>query len=540
MRLFCALLVAAATSTLAWSVSAPSMRAEEKATPAVDDAAALGQRIDLYIERRLAEEKVEPAPQADDAMFMRRVYLDLVGKIPAVADLHEFLGDTAPDKRRKLVDKLLDSPSYIANWSNIWRTVMMPEGDSDLQVRFLMPTFEAWLRQKLTDNTRYDDMVREILTVPIDARTAMNPYQPQGGLTPVTFYQSKQLKPENIAAATSRMFLGVRIECAQCHDHPMDVWKQEQFWSYAVFFAGLERQQTGAAGVLNSIRELFDKRELMIPGKNVTVGAAYLDGTRPEEKYRTSPRLTLADWMTSKDNPYFAKTAANRLWGHFFGHGIVDPVDDFTADNPPSHPELLDELSRDFAAHNFDVKYLIRAITSSRTYQLSSRQTHPSQENLRLFGRMSLKGLTPEQIFDSVAQATGFYEVNQNRNPFAMEDNSARGEFLQMFGNSHDTRTERQTTILQALAMMNGQFVTDATSVDKSATLGAIAEFPLLSTSERIEALYLAALSRKPRSDELPRLVKYVESGGPAKDPKRALGDVFWAVLNSSEFLLNH
>jgi hypothetical protein len=292
--------------------------------------------------------------------------------------------------------------------------------------------------------------------------------------------------------------------------------------------------------VLNSIRELFDKRELMVPGKNVTVSAAYLDGTKPEAKYRSSPRLTLADWMTSKDNPYFAKTAANRLWGHFFGVGIVDPVDDFTADNPPSHPELLDELARDFAAHDFDLKYLIRAITASRTYQLSSRQSHPSQENSRLFARMSLKGLTPEQIFDSIAQATGFYELNANRNPFAMEDNSARGEFLQMFGNTHDAKTERQTTILQALAMMNGQFVTDATSIDKSATLGAIAEFPLLSTPERIEALYLAALSRKPTSDELPRLVNYVDSGGPEKDPKRALGDVFWAVLNSSEFLLNH
>lgn len=540
MRVFCVLLVAAATSAWAWSISAPSTRAEDKPAIAPDDATALAQRIDLYIEQRWAAEKIEPALPADDAMFMRRVSLDLVGKIPTVADLHEFLGDAAPDKRRKLVDKLLDSPGYIANWSNIWRTVMMPEGDSDLQVRFLMPTFEAWLRQKLTDNTRYDDMVREILTVPIDARTAMNPYQPQGGLTPVTFYQSKQLKPENIAAATSRMFLGVRIECAQCHDHPMDVWKQEQFWSYAVFFAGLERQQSGAAGVLNSIRELFDKRELMVPGKNVTVGAAYLDGTKPEEKYRSSPRLTLADWMTSKGNPYFAKTAVNRLWGHFFGVGIVDPVDDFTADNPPSHPELLDELARDFAAHDFDIKHLIRAITSSRTYQLSSRQTHPSQENARLFARMSLKGLTPEQIFDSIAQATGFYEVNTNRNAFQMEDNSARGEFIQMFGNSHDSRTERQTTILQALAMMNGQFVTDATSLDKSATLGAIAEFPLLSTSERIEALYLAALSRKPRTEELPRLVKYVDSGGPEKDPKRALGDVFWAVLNSSEFLLNH
>lgn len=528
-----------ATAVLQLAVAVPS-RAEEQPAANDDGVARLAAEIDALIARRWAAEKAVPAPATEDAAFMRRVYLDIAGKIPAVADLHEFLSDTAPDKRRKLVDRLLESPAYIMNFSNVWRSVMMPEAEADLQVRFLIPAFEAWLRKRLTDNASYDSLVREILTVTVDPRNAANPFQGQGDVTPISFYQAKQLKPENLAAGTARIFLGVRIECAQCHDHPFDDWKREQFWGYAAFFAGMERDAgSQQQGVLNSIRELFDRRELVIPGTGKLVKAAYLDGSEPKLKFRESARGTLADWMASGDNPYFAKAAANRMWGHFFGVGIVNPVDDFTADNPPSHPELLDLLAREFAAHKFDVKFLIRAITASRTYQLSSQQTDASQENPRLFARMSLKGLTPEQLFDSIAQATGFYEPYTNRDPFSMQNNSPRAEFVQAFDNSRDAVIEQQTTILQALAMMNGQFVADATSLEKSATLAAVAEFPQMTTAERLESLYLAVLSRTPRPDEREKLVKYVDEGGAAKDAKKALSDVFWALLNSSEFLLN-
>jgi hypothetical protein len=426
------------------------------------------------------------------------------------------------------------------NFSNVWRSIMIPEADSDLQVRFLVPGFEAWLRRRLSENTSFDALAREILTVTVDPRNALNPFATQGDVSPVSFYQAKQLKPENLAAGTARIFLGVRIECAQCHDHPFDAWKREQFWGYAAFFAGMERDAgSEQQGMLNSIREMFDRRELVIPGTGKLVKATYLDGAQPKLNFRESARRTLADWMVSSENPYFAKTGANRLWGHFFGIGIVNPIDDFTADNPPSHPELLDLLGREFASHQFDVKFMIRAITATRTYQLSSRQTHPSQENARLFARMPLKGITAAQLFDSIAQATGYYEPFVNRDPFAMVNNTPRAEFIQMFDNVRDSVTEQQTTILQALAMMNGQFVADATSLEKSSTLAAIIEFPQMTTSERIEALYLASLSRPPRPDEKERLVKYVDEGGAAHDSKKALGDVFWALLNSSEFLLN-
>jgi hypothetical protein len=228
------------------------------------------------------------------------------------------------------------------------------------------------------------------------------------------------------------------------------------------------------------------------------------------------------------------------MWEHFFGIGLVDPVDDFTGENLPSHPELLAELARQFIAHDYDLKYLIRVLTATKAYQLTSAVSHNTQQNPRLFARMAVKALTPEQLFDSLAQATGYYELNRAQvfDPFAA--NSVRSEFLEAFANSTDSRTEQQTTILQALALMNGQFIADATSLEKSTTLAAVADFPLMTTPERVEALYLATLVRPPRPAELERMVQYVEAGGPAKDSKRALGDLLWALLNSSEFLLNH
>ena len=335
------------------------------------------------------------------------------------------------------------------------------------------------------------------------------------------------------------MFLGIRIECAQCHNHPYDSWKQEQFWGYAAFFAGIERT-TRNEEAIGQVREVFDRRELTIPDHETVVQATYLDGTQPQWKSRISSRKTLADWMTAKQNPYFAKAVVNRLWGHFFGVGIVDPIDDFGGTNKPSHPELLDELAADFAAHDFDLKYLIRGITASQTYQRTSRKTHDSQNEPQQFARMAVQGLTGEQLFDSIAVAVGHLESFQQQQPFQFNQNGARGEFLELFAPDNNSPTERQTSILQALALMNGQFTSAATNVDQSSTLTAVVEFPWMKTPDRINALYLSALTRKPRPDELERLTKYVDSGGPSTNQKQALADVFWALLNSSEFLFNH
>ena len=505
-----------------------------------DEVVELATEIDGLIRRRLAAENVTAAPAADDAEFLRRVFLDLGGRIPPSTRVRRFLADRDPDKRRKVVDELLDSSLYVVHFSNVWRKALLPETQADPQTRVLVPAFEAWLRQKLTDDTSYSEMVREIVTVPLAA--SRNPREIPGQAdrpSPLAFYQAKQIKPENMAASTARTFLGIRIECAQCHDHPFDNWKQNDFWSFAAFFAGMERQ--GRGGFLAAIREVADRRKLKIPGTETSVGPVFLDGSRPLPTQTRGARQLLADWMITVENSYFAKAAVNRLWSQMFGIGLVDPPDDFTADNPPSHPKLLDLLASEFASHNFDVRHILRSIVASDAYQRTSRQTDPSQQKPRLFSRMAVKGLSPEQIFDSLAQATGYVPVAVDRTstgPGALD--SVRSEFVDLFGDDSSRPTQQRTTILQALALMNGGLVSEATSLDRSRTLTAVVEFPALGTGDRVEALFLAALGRRPGAKRLAALVAYVDAGGVTKDPAAALADVFWALLNSSEFLLNH
>lgn len=503
-----------------------------------DDVDRLAATIDYRISERWSAEHVVAAPPADDAEFLRRVHLDLAGKIPSVADVRAFLEDTSPNKRRAAVDHLLESSGYVVHFTNQWRSMLMPEAATEFETRFMVPSFEAWLRQELTANTSYDELVRKLLTAPLGPNAQANLYNTAGQATPLAYFQAKQLKPENLAASTARMFLGMRIECAQCHDHPFDSWKREDFWSYAAFFVGLERQ--GGGGILATIRELLNVREVTIPDDGRVVQAAFLDGKAPTWKSGATSRDTLAEWITARDNPFFARAMANRVWAMLFGTGLVTPLDDFSANNPPSHPELLDELGRALVEHNYDLKFLLRSIVASRTYQLSSMRTDPSQDDPRKFARAALRGLTPEQLFASLDQATGGFEPYATQNPFAFGAGTPRAEVLETFANDSDIPTERQTSILQSLLLMNGQYVADGTSIDRGGLLSAVADFPMFTTADKVETLFLASVNRKPRADELERLVKFVDTGGPAKDSRRALGDVLWALVNSSEFLFNH
>ncbi len=515
------LLFVAGTRTAADDVPAKPDKADRSG-----DVIALAGKIDAYVQGVWAQGNVQPAPLADDAEYLRRVTLDLIGRTPSVSELRAFLDDPSPTKRRQVVERLLESPGYVNHFAATFRTFMLP-ADNNMQVQFLAPQFEGWLRRHFRENTPYDKMVRELLLFGNAQAGGRQPVVPNpGGESPGAFFQANENKAENLAASTSRLFLGVQLQCAQCHKHPFARWKQEQFWEYAAIF------QPGGRG------------EIRIPELDKTVQATFLDGKKPEIKPGVSTRASLADWMTAKENPFFAKAAANRLWYHFMGIGMVDPVDDLSDQNPPSHPELLDELAKQFAEHDYDFKFLIRAITATRTYQLTSVTSHESQDELRIFARMAVKGMSPEQLFDSLALATGYRQPTGNPNPnqFVVPggQGSPRAEFIAKFNNTTDKRTEHHTSILQALALMNGKFLADATSLDRSESLAAVADAPFMDTPEKVETLFLLALSRKPRPEELDRMVKYVESGGPKKDPRRALGDVFWALLNSGEFMLNH
>ena len=498
------------------------------------DAATLAAKIDRLLAEKWTEARTRPVGPADDAEYLRRLSLDLVGKIPTAAEAREFLDDPAPDKRARLVDRLLDSPSYTARATDLWRELLLPEAETETQAQQAAPTFEAWLRKKVVEGAGYDKMVREILTAKLGAR-AGGPTSNRAEPSPNAFYIAKEGKPENLAAGTSRVFLGVRLECAQCHNHPFAKWKREEFWGLAAFFAGVQKQ--GPEDGFGAIREIASRRELPIPGTEKIVKAAFLDGPAPNWKGKAEPREVLADWVTSPQNPYFARAAVNRAWARFFGTGLVDPVDDMGGETLPSHPALLDELATQFASHDFDLKFLIRAITATRAYGLTSALDHPEPTPPYLFSAMSVRGLSAGQLFASLAQATGFREGPDNAMIF---NGGARGRVIELVANRDEKPTEAQTSILQALTLMNGQIVAGATSLEGGDTLASVADAPYLDTAGRVEELFLAALTRKPRPEESTLLVGYIDESPSAEGRSKALADVFWAILNGPEFKHNH
>lgn len=507
-------------------------------TAAWKQAKQLSTLIDQELASRWDAQGVVPAEPASDAEFLRRVYLDLAGRIPSVAETRDFLEDQSPERRQQLVDRLLDGPAFTTHFARTWRAVLLPEADNNLQIRFVSLTFESWMRKRLREGLAYDALVRELLTAPLldegSMRTAFNGGDPG----PIGFYFAKEGKPENLAASTARALLGMRLECAQCHDHPFADWKQDQFWQLASFFAGIERQQPDQP--FSPLKEAPTKHELTVPDTERTVSAAFLDGTSPAWTEEASARAKLAEWITAKNNPLFSRALANRMWAHFFGIGLVDPLDDLDENNLPSHPALLALLANEFTAHDFRFEHLIRAITASRAYQLSSQTTHDSQRDPRRFAAMLVRGLSAEQLFDSLALAVGFRDPAGEAGAFVLNYSSPRATFLETFANQRDRPIEYHTSIIQAMALMNGQVVADATEVPRSWTLGAVARYPGFDNRARIEALYLATLSRLPRDEELARLDPYLASGGPRKNTEAALGDILWALLNSSEFLFNH
>ncbi len=505
--------------------------------PAGDDpVVALARKIDRHVAAGLADKKAVAAPLATDHEFVRRIYLDLAGRIPKVSEVRAFLDDKRPDKRRLLVDKLLSGSNYVNHFTNVWRGILLQDSNNQ-QAQFFAGQLANYMRPRLRENKPYDEIVRELITASLpDRRGGMGGRADQGA---VAFFQANEMKPDNIAAATSRIFLGVKIECAQCHDHPFAKWTRKQFWEYAAFFGGITPQSMDGMRFTPASDDP-KVREISIGGSEKKAKAKFLDGGDPVWAETSKTRNVLAEWLTRPSNPFFARAMANRMWEHFFGIGLVDPVDDFRDENPPSHPAVVDDLAKAFADNGFDMKFLIRAITASETYQRTSTQTHASQEDLRLFARVPLKGLSPEQVFDSLATAVGYRGDSRNVNRDFFGRGGARSEILARFTNPVDKKTEFQTSILQALALMNGRFISDATSLSKSETLAAVIDMPTMGTREKLDTLFLAALSRPMRGSEAGRFVAYVNGGGPTKDPKKALADVFWVLLNSSEFILNH
>jgi hypothetical protein len=494
----------------------------------------LAARIDQHLAAAWPAEYVFPAPPASDAEFLRRAWLDLCGIIPPLNDddgisgVRDFLADERPDKHARLIDALLAKPRYATHLANVWKGVMLP-ADANVAQFGGDAGFASWLRGRFADNSPYDQTVSELLT----ASGVVN----QPG--PALFYTALELKPEELAASTSRIFLGVQIQCAQCHDHPFDHWTRRDFWGYAAFFARLERpqgQQQFAFQVADSAAG-----DVKFPGTEEVVLPQFLAGDVSPDEVDKTRRLRLAAWLTSAENPYFARATVNRVWGLLFGRGLVSPVDDLGGHNPPSHPELLAELADDFAASGFDLRRLFRTLCLTNAYQLSSQTPPGTEERPELFARMSLKTMSAEQLYDCLTEAMRRRENPSagQAGPFVNGFDQNRQAFLARFRAPTQRATEYQSGIPQALTLMNGAVVRQATDLNQSDLLTAL-DAPFFTTPERVETLFLSTLGRPPSPEEEAKFVAYVDDGGTADNPRTALSDLLWALLNCAEFVFNH
>lgn len=509
----------------------------QSAVAAPPEPAELAATIDRHLALAWDDAGVKPSETIDDATFLRRIYLDLVGRIPTVAEARAFLNDSSADKRTKLTEQLIQSGGHARHFATVWRRAWIPQADTP-EFDNLTEDFENWMSVRLRDNVPYDRLVKELLTVPRGKWEGemMMPAEgkARGGnrvaVSPAGFLAASQFKPELLAANTTRAFLGLNLDCAQCHDHPFSRWTRDQFWQTAAFFVAPSISSEAATMRL----------QINIPEKQRTLEPMFLDGhapTLPPELTADSGRLVLAEWVTSRENPYFARNAVNRTWAAVFGWGLVEPLDDLSDENPPAHPELLAEVTAAFVASGYDLNYLTRSLVLSRAYQLApSPPPSPEEQPVRVFNAMPVRGLTGEQLYDSLRVASG--RPVERRDLLDQRPTNDRAQFAARMLISRPVDAERSIT--QSLSLMNGPLTVQLTTPATSPTLATVVEAPFLNAHEKIEVLYLATLSRKPTNDESSRLVNYLESGGDERPAAEALADIFWSLLNSSEFNTNH
>ncbi|MCA9137013.1 MAG: DUF1553 domain-containing protein [Planctomycetales bacterium] len=503
-------------------------------------------RVDEILEGLWSSEQIEPVGRTGDLQLLRRAYLDIAGRTPSVTEVRNFQNDTSEDRYLRLVDRLLDSPDYASQMAAVWRSFMIPEG-VDLDAFGGREAFEKWLSERFAAEEPYDQIVRKLLLA--EGRLS------QSG--PLLFYSALKLDADQLAARTSRVFLGMRLECAQCHDHPFESWSQNDFWSYAAFFAQISRPKGKLENVSTVMRvQDVDRGEVMLPETEDVVSPRFLgesvnsdDVVIAEDLAQPLPprRKQLAAWLTGPGNPYFARATVNRVWSHLFGRGIVDPVDDFGASNQPVSAELLDTLASQFIDSGFDLKQLVRSIAKSKAYQLSSSSDRPNdtpaetERRLKTFAQMNVKTLTAEQLYDCIAVATLLDQQNVAATDYTLArfGNTQREQFLQQFAAPSTSRSEYLAGIPQALMLMNGSLIASATGESSSGLIRSL-EAPFFTDKQRIDVLFMATLSRPANNDEMELVAEYIPPDATSEQRRTGLADLLWALVNSSEFTLNH
>jgi len=490
--------------------------------------------IDDELFKRLESLRVPPSPPASDAAFLRRVSLDLTGEQPTPDEVRRFLADSDADKRIKLVDRLLAKPDFVLFWriklGDLLQISSARQGNGAYR-------YQAWIDNCLSKNRPWDDVVRTLLTAigdPNDVDT--------GG--PVN-YAIDSLEANVAGELTAQRFLGLRLRCAQCHNHPFDIWTQDDYFGLAACFAKVERGGRGMMAGRTAITINPEGQILHLRTKQ-PAKARLLDGKPVTTAGKDDPRKALAAWITAPDNPYFTRAVSNWVWAQLFGKGLVDPADDMSRANPPVHPELLDALARHFAAKKFDLRDLIRTIASSETYGLSSSPVAGNKQDARLFSHQIPRALLAHQMADALAQATnvpnrfGNEAAREYRRAIEVADPTKSSSILDTFGRCART-TGCSTTpapplsLRQALLLIGGDVI-EAKVSNLNGYLASALKLEL-EPEELVENLYYRAVCRPPTAEELSHWVAELKG---ASSQKEAAEDLFWSLLNSREFAFNH
>jgi hypothetical protein len=497
--------------------------------------------IDGRVASHIEQISANPPELVNDATFLRRVYLDLLGMIPTVAEVRDFLDDDSPDKRPRLVDKLLTNERAALQLARTWRRIWLADNGRS------MPTaanFETWLREQFANNVAYNQLAQQIVTAGgaeqnDDGAERRNDdrrnSRPQ--VSPAAIYlQAAGGDPASVAGVICRDFLGVRIECAQCHDHPFANWKQDDFWGIAAFFAGARytamAEQDPSSG--RQRRPVDDPVTMISPPDIGRSFDARLLGDRAKAEIESEklPRQFFAEWLTSAENPHFAATAVNRVWQQLCGRGLTASVDEIDTASAAERAVILDDLADKFAEHGFDMKWLIGGIAKSSAYQFAAAE---SESSGAVIGVRPLKVLSPEQVFDALEIALGLPISRIDEGP---RYNGQREQLVARLDEAASKSPEDfRAGIPQMLMLMNGSITAEATNLEPSRTLRAVIESPFLDDREKIDTLFLAVLTRHPTPTEAQQLRNHVATA-PTGETQNAYSHILWALVNGPEFVL--
>ena len=486
--------------------------------------------IDTHVHNKLKRMKILPSELCTDEEFVRRIYFDLTGLPPTPEQARRFLADTTASKtkREKLIDALVETPEFIDHWTHKWADLLQSNrkflGERGVWL------FQQWIHQAIAQNRPYDQFVRDLITATGSAYA-----------NPAASYFRVSREYTAAVENTTQLFLGVRFSCNKCHDHPFEKWTQNQYYELGAFFADVNVKQGQLPGdeivyASYTATPVKHPRTLAVVEPSVPFGEVTAETDDKQQM--------LATWLTSKDNPMFARAGVNRLWSYFMGRGIIEPVDDIRTSNPPSNPELLDALTMDFVKSGFDMKHIMKTVTRSRTYQQSIKTNKWNKSDTINFSHAVARRLTAEQLLDAIGVATGsrprFQEVPKNFRAVQLPDSKVKDDgFLKLFGRpERETSCECERTtevsLAHAMNLINGPTVAEALIDPK----GRIAQLIKANQDDRalVEELYLATFSRLPEKNEYAVAVEHIAN---AKSKEEGAQDLLWALINSPAFLFN-